>query len=103
MYDWRKLTEAQRTELLQFRRQLSRPWHSPPHRPSPGLHRYILSSACYEHAPIIGHSRNRMDAFSDDLLNTVAPFLHSLHAWCVLPTITTWSSARRCSRNLRLH
>ena len=29
---------------------------------------YLLTAACYEHSPIIGHSSERMSAFSSSLL-----------------------------------
>jgi putative transposase len=80
-YLWRKLTQAQRAEILLHRQRLSRPWHRPPHFHT-GIRHYILTAACYEHRPHIGLSPERMTSFAETLLNALpdAPV-----AWCVLP------------------
>ena len=84
MYRWRKLSVEDQAALLQYRQRLSRPWHSPPHFiEGPAL--FHLTAACYEHASIIGSSLVRMQAFSADLLSTLAAAGVTTHAWCLLP------------------
>lgn len=84
MYRWRKLSVEDQAALLQYRQRLSRPWHSPPHFiEGPAL--FHLTAACYEHASIIGSSPARMQAFSADLLSTLAGAGVTTHAWCLLP------------------
>jgi putative transposase len=83
MYLWRMLTDSQRQELLAFRRFQNRPWHSPPHRITESG-RYLLTSACFEHQPIIGSNPHRMADFSEALLKMLTPFCEEVNAWCVL-------------------
>jgi len=84
-YLWRQLTPEQRAELLAWRKQNQRPWHSPPHRPNFGHLSFHLSAACFEHAPHIGLSPERMDDFSKALLEVFAALAQSTIVWCVLP------------------
>ena len=84
MYNWRKLTVAQREELFAWRKQRHMPWHSPPHMEG-SRHVYHLSAACYEHHPIIGANVKRMAAFAEHLLDTLTRCNCRIHAWCVLP------------------
>ncbi len=80
-YLWRKLTENQRTELLEYRQLCKRPWHRPPHFEQGALH-YHLTAACFEHRPHIGWNPERMADFSRRLIDT---FATPPAAWCVLP------------------
>lgn len=84
-YLWRQLTPAQRKELLAWRKRNGRPWHSPPHRPHFGHRNFLISAACFEHAPHIGRSPRRMDEFSTALLEVLDRHAASAVAWCVLP------------------
>jgi putative transposase len=84
-YLWRQLTAEQRKELLIWRTDRRYPWHSPPHRPNFGHLRFLVSAACYEHRHYIGHTLERMDAFSADLLSALAVQTNQIFAWCVLP------------------
>jgi putative transposase len=83
MYVWRKLTAAQRDELLKLRISLDRPWHGPPTVFHQG--RFHLAAACYDHRPIIGVSLKRIESFNEVLLETLQECDTSLFAWCVLP------------------
>ena len=85
MYNWRKMTDAQRAEVLRLRKQLQQPWHSPPHWTSDRTNRYHITAACYEHKPVIGASPLRMQAFACNLLSTLGSHTSSIHAWAVLP------------------
>src|SRR4051794_33169037 len=55
MYRWRTMTDEQRQETLQHRKRQRLPWHSPPHFHAES-ELYLITAACYEHAPIIGVS-----------------------------------------------
>ena len=84
-YIWRQLTLDQREELLAWRKAHDRPWHSPPHRPNYGHLYFLVSAACYEHAPYIGLSPQRMDSFSIALSEVFQRHATRTVAWCVLP------------------
>ncbi len=85
MYTWRKLTAPQRDEVLRLRRQCGYPWHSPPHFETDMPRCYHLNAACYDHAPLVGHSPERMAAFEETLLATLRDGSEEVRAWCVLP------------------
>ena len=80
-YLWRRLTPAQRDEILSHPQEAGRPWHRPPHFHE-GIRHYHLAAACYEHQPHIGLSPARMTEFSRSLLDILPG---SPVAWCVLP------------------
>ena len=84
MYQWRKLNEAQRRELLTYRKRNDRPWHSPPHRIGE-RGSYMLTAACYEHRAIIGLNPERMAEFSQALVELLNTRCSDVCAWCVLP------------------
>ncbi|SEH04911.1 REP-associated tyrosine transposase [Candidatus Venteria ishoeyi] len=79
------MTPAQQAEILKERKQLHRPWHSPPHLALQGEQVYILSVACYEHAPIIGKNHQRLQECVDCLLPIYREYCKEIHAWVVLP------------------
>jgi len=83
MYFWRKLNQEQRQEVLQYRIQQNRPWHSPPLLFTEG--QFHISAACYEHHPYIGKDLLRMERFSQSLLKTVEECEATTFAWCLLP------------------
>ena len=84
MYEWRKMTHAQRQALLAWRKHQRLPWHRPPHDHS-GEGAYHISAACYEHASIIGRSPQRLAGFEQALLAMLKPLTEQSCAWCVLP------------------
>jgi putative transposase len=83
MYPWRRLTDEQRKEVLAFRIQQQRPWHSPPTLFTEG--QFHIAAACYEHASHIGYSPERMANFSQRFLTTLESQQVTVFAWCVLP------------------
>ncbi|MFN3192344.1 MAG: transposase [Aureliella sp.] len=85
MYRWRGLTDAQRADVLEQRKQANHPWHSPPHYESDSTTCYLLTAACYEHKHIIGRSTERMLAFEDELVGILNQWSDSVFAWIVLP------------------
>jgi putative transposase len=84
MYQWRKLTPAQRQELLAHRQRGRVPWHAPPHYENRS-ECYLITAACYEHRPIIGTMTTRMAGFEDALFGTLVSHSRSVFAWVVLP------------------
>jgi putative transposase len=84
MYRWRTLTTEQRDEVLLQRAQLKRPFHSVPHVDS-GHRHYLITAACFEHAPHIGLNVERMSGFTNRLLQTLHGGTTSIDAWVVLP------------------
>lgn len=84
MYNWRKLTDKQQTDLLDWRCRMRYPWHSPPHRLS-DIPVYHLTAACYEHRAIIGATEERLIGFADSLVACIAGETTEVYAWCVLP------------------
>jgi len=85
MYDWRKMTDAEREAVLDLRKRNHLPWHSPPHRDLEGERRYLVSATCYEHASIIGHGPERMAECEETVLSVCREFCPEVFAWCVLP------------------
>ncbi len=84
MYRWRRMSAEQRAEVLQCRQQHQVPWHSPPHYTSE-TNLYLITAACYEHRPVIGHSIVRMTAFEHWLLGTANGSCTNVYCWTVLP------------------
>jgi putative transposase len=84
-YLWRQLTPKQREALLAWRKERGYPWHSPPRRSNFGHWRFLLSAACYEHHPYLGHGPDCMDAFCRELLVVFTAHARQTFAWCVLP------------------
>lgn len=85
MYEWRNMTQDQRRHVMALRRQARIPWHSPPHWNLDGERQYVISAACYEHAPIIGTSSDRMADCEQQVLEACRPHATQIHAWCILP------------------
>lgn len=83
MYQWRKMSERQRLEVLKLRTQTGWPMHSPPHFETDEWTLYHLSAANFEHVPIIGKTPRRMLSFSSCLCSVFEEC--RLYAWCVLP------------------
>jgi len=62
MYNWQRMTPAERKAALQSRQSRQLRWHAPPHYADhAGL--YFLTAACYEHRPWIGATPRRMAEF----------------------------------------
>ncbi len=84
MYNWRKMTESQRSDVMARRRQNRYPWHSPPHRGSESS-QYFVTVACYEHLAIIGESAERLAEFEESLPALLEDLTTSIYAWAILP------------------
>jgi putative transposase len=84
MYDYRKLSRADRKAVLAYRREHRLPLHAPPHYPD-GQQTYIITCACYGHQSLIDPARRR-SAFQKELLDQLQtqPWA-SVCAWVILP------------------
>jgi putative transposase len=85
MYDYRKMTVGERERLVEDRRRKHLPWHSPPHREIAGNISYLVTAACYEHFPIVGHTPGRMSECEEGVLEACREIGANIYAWCVLP------------------
>lgn len=85
MYEWRKLSEEERAEVLRIRKGRKLPWHSPPHIEYEGFVSCIFSAACYEHKHIIGKSYERLAECERTLIEICEDTETKLSAWCILP------------------
>jgi putative transposase len=85
MYDYRKMTAAQRSEVVEDRKARHLPWHAPPHGEPGPRNRYLITAACYQHRPVIGENPARMTSCEEGVLATCRGFGAEISAWCVLP------------------
>jgi putative transposase len=82
-YEYRRLTPAERQEILQQRRAAGYPLHSPPH-PFRGPAHYFITAANYEHAPIIAPAERRTE-FEAALVESMNAILADVFGWVILP------------------
>ncbi len=105
MYEWRKMTDDQRRDILRLRRLKGFPLHSPPHILGQSSF-YHISSACYNHQSFIGLSETRILEFSGELFDTLISIGCKIFAWCVLPNhfhvLIESKSIRVCIKNIGL-
>jgi putative transposase len=85
MYEWRKMTDEERAMTLAVRRGRRLPWHSPPHLEFGGEVTFMITAACYEHAPVVGKTPERINDFESALLEICQKNAAMVFAWCVLP------------------
>jgi putative transposase len=85
MYLWRKLSQKQRAEALEYRRIQRFPKHSPPHFDFAGSGSYLITAACYEHKHIIGVSPRRMTECEIAVLTACEKHCSDIYGWCILP------------------
>ena len=84
MYDWRRMTDRERADALASRRAREHPWHAPP-TSRRGDSFYHITSACFEHAPILGRSPERLTEFEAEVLTSLEQAGMRARAWCFLP------------------
>jgi putative transposase len=68
MYDHRGMTDEQRERVMDYRRLRNLPLHSPPHWAMGFSSQYLVTAACYEHAPIIGETAGRLTECEEKML-----------------------------------
>jgi putative transposase len=101
MYKWRKMSPSQRAETLRMRRQSGQPWHSPPHLDLEGDYIYFVTSACYEHKPIISVASDRMKECESTVLEIVTKTCTDTYAWCIIPNHYHFMARTERFRELR--
>ena len=82
-YENRKLTPAEREDVLRKRREHGYPLHAPPH-PFRDAGQYLITAANFEHAPIMASPERRTN-FEARLLATMDGIRAVVYAWVVLP------------------
>jgi len=82
-YIYRHLTDSERIEIVEERRERGFPLHSPPHAyEEAGC--FLITAACFEHAPIM-EAGERRTALRTCLLNALQSASVTVHGWVVLP------------------
>lgn len=82
-YEYRKLTSAERAEVVQERLARGFPPHSPPH-PVRDRRHYLLSASCYEHRCVMRGDGRRQELL-DALFEAFVMDGIEIAAWVVLP------------------
>lgn len=85
MYNWRKLSEKQRADVMEYRRIQRFPMHSPPHFDTDESRQFIVTAANYEHKHIVGKTPERMFDCTQALLAICCELEVIVYAWCLLP------------------
>jgi putative transposase len=81
-YDYRKMTFEERKEIVLTRQAKGHPFHSPPHLiREPGY--FLITAACYEHAPILSTPQRRTE-FEARLLSSLHEAKIEIDAWVIL-------------------
>ncbi|AFZ19856.1 REP-associated tyrosine transposase [Allocoleopsis franciscana] len=83
MYEYRRLTPAQRIEVVQQRLAQGYPPHSPPHPIRDQLF-YLLTASCYEHQPHMRCEKRRKQVL-DLLFEQFIAWGMELRGWVILP------------------
>ena len=85
MYEWRRMTEAERQEILDYRKKYGLSWHTPPHLDLKEEHIYLITASCYNHASIIGKNKERFIECEEQVLFACQKHSIDVYAWCILP------------------
>lgn len=85
MYDYRQMTSEERERVMEYRRLRNLPLHSPPHWAMGFSGQYLVTAACFEHAPIIGESPERLTECEEQMLSACQQHASKIYTWCVLP------------------
>ncbi|MBN1155710.1 transposase [candidate division KSB1 bacterium] len=83
MYEYRKMSEAERKEIIDYREARGYPLHAPPH-PYRGFGYYLITAANYEHQPIMNSSKRRTE-FEVTFLKTLCSEDIEILGWIILP------------------
>jgi len=82
-YEYRRMTNKERDEIVQLRKQQGFPFHSPPH-PFRKAGMYLISATNYEHTPIMA-SVARLGEFEILLLTALQSVNADVPGWVILP------------------
>ncbi len=84
MYDWRKMSQAERQAVFVQRQLRGGSWRRPPVW-NLGSVRYMITAACFEHAPHIGNSIERISKFEESLIAEMNEHAACIYAHVILP------------------
>jgi putative transposase len=84
MYNWRKMADEQRDDVLRTRKIQKQPWHGPLHVKSQ-KQIFHVSAACYEHKDIIGKTDERLSMFQFSLGDFIKDETKEIYACIILP------------------
>jgi len=82
-YEYRKLSQKEREEIVRYRREHGYPLHAPPH-PFRDAGIYMISATNFEHRAIMNSSERRTK-FETRLLSVMKEIADEIIAWVVLP------------------
>jgi len=85
MYYFREMTSELQGRVMQYRRLRSLPLHSPPHWAMGFSGQYLVTAACFDHAPVIGKTPDRLTECEAQMLAACAEHASKIYAWCALP------------------
>jgi putative transposase len=104
MYEYRKLSPAEKAEVVRQRLAKGYPPHSPPH-PIKDASNYLITAACYEHKHRLPTSQRRQDLLNQ-LFEAFIQENIAILAWVILPNhyhlLTETVDFRWLSKQLRL-
>lgn len=84
MYDYRRMSQEARQQVLEYRRLIRLPLHEPPHFLAENR-TYLLTAACFNHHAVLATEPRRID-FERELLDGLSDLADSeVFAWCILP------------------
>jgi putative transposase len=82
-YEYRNLTQKEREEILNFRREQGYPLHAPPH-PFREAGYYLITAANFEHQPVMRYPE-RLSGFETSLIHAMNAIQAEVVSWVVLP------------------
>jgi putative transposase len=104
MYEWQRLSPAERQRLLEQRRARSFPAHGLPHFKNDVTDVYSCTASNYLHVVILGRCSSRMDAFECALKSEIKKADFELLGHCLMPNhyhvLIAGSDIRRMRRFL---
>lgn len=83
MYDYRRMTKEEQTQVVLERRARGFPWHRPPH-PKGAEGWYFITAACYEHAHHFA-AANELTALQRRLFEAFGEVESECGGWVVMP------------------
>ncbi len=83
MYNYRKMTEPQREDVVNTRKINKLPLHQPFHLIDGTLKTYLITAANYEHKHVMDDEERRSE-FQDKLLAMSRNIDSEVYSWCVL-------------------
>jgi len=82
-YEYRKLSQTEREEIINYRRAQGHPLHAPPH-PFRDSGAYLITAANFEHRAVMKLPHRRTN-FEARLLNSLQEISNEIIAWVILP------------------